>query len=186
MGNKNLIPNSDRTPEELRAMTTKGGIQSGIARRKKRDLKKRIAATWELATEMKKKGFNRDIESLLKSSSPDKDIEVELLKDKIKVLGAGGIEMLTLMEIIDNPKISALARVTAIQNLLEHEFGKAQANDTLKLDWGSGIKESAAFSNDSIILGIQHGLVKLSLADLNKVTTMVNEEKEKRGTINNN
>ena len=41
MGNeKNLIPNSERTPEELREMTRKGGIASGKARRKKADLKK--------------------------------------------------------------------------------------------------------------------------------------------------
>jgi hypothetical protein len=32
----NLIPNSERTPEELRSMTKKGGINSGIARRKKK------------------------------------------------------------------------------------------------------------------------------------------------------
>lgn len=35
---KNLIPNSERTPEELREMTRKGGIASGIARREKRDM----------------------------------------------------------------------------------------------------------------------------------------------------
>lgn len=33
---QNLIPNSQRSPEELRAMTRKGGIASGVARRKKR------------------------------------------------------------------------------------------------------------------------------------------------------
>ena len=37
MNEKNLIPNSQRTPEELRAMTRKGGIASGIARRKKKE-----------------------------------------------------------------------------------------------------------------------------------------------------
>ena len=33
---ENLIPNSERTPEELREMTRKGGIASGEARREKR------------------------------------------------------------------------------------------------------------------------------------------------------
>lgn len=33
---ENLIPNSERTPEELREMTRKGGIASGEARRKKK------------------------------------------------------------------------------------------------------------------------------------------------------
>lgn len=37
---KNLIPNSKRTPKELREMTRKGGINSGKARRKKANLKK--------------------------------------------------------------------------------------------------------------------------------------------------
>lgn len=36
----NLIPNSERTPEELREITRKGGIASGKARRKKADLRK--------------------------------------------------------------------------------------------------------------------------------------------------
>ena len=48
MGNeKNLIPNSERTPEELRAMTRKGGINSGKARRKKANLKKAFEAILE-------------------------------------------------------------------------------------------------------------------------------------------
>ena len=36
---QNLIPNSQRTPSELRAMTQKGGIASGEARRKKKTLR---------------------------------------------------------------------------------------------------------------------------------------------------
>lgn len=36
----NLIPNSKRSPEELREMGRKGGIKSGEARRKKRDQEK--------------------------------------------------------------------------------------------------------------------------------------------------
>ena len=36
---QNLIPNSERSPEELREQTRKGGIASGEARRKKRDLR---------------------------------------------------------------------------------------------------------------------------------------------------
>lgn len=36
---QNLIPNSERTPSELREITRKGGIASGKARREKRDFK---------------------------------------------------------------------------------------------------------------------------------------------------
>lgn len=44
---KNLIPNSKRTPKELREMTRKGGINSGKARRKKANLKKAFEAILE-------------------------------------------------------------------------------------------------------------------------------------------
>lgn len=44
---QNLIPNSERTPEELREITRKGGIASGEARRKKRTLKELLEAVAE-------------------------------------------------------------------------------------------------------------------------------------------
>lgn len=47
-GNKdNLIPNSERTPEELREMTRNGGIASGRARRQKADLRKAMQLALE-------------------------------------------------------------------------------------------------------------------------------------------
>lgn len=38
----NLIPNSERTPDELREMGRKGGIKSGESRRRKREQQKLI------------------------------------------------------------------------------------------------------------------------------------------------
>lgn len=37
---QNLIPNSERSPQELKAQTTKGGINSGKSRRQKSDMRK--------------------------------------------------------------------------------------------------------------------------------------------------
>ena len=37
---QNLIPNSERTPSELREQTRKGGVNSGKARKRKADLRK--------------------------------------------------------------------------------------------------------------------------------------------------
>lgn len=39
MNNENLIPQSERSPSEAREMGRKGGIASGEARRRKRDLR---------------------------------------------------------------------------------------------------------------------------------------------------
>lgn len=40
MNEHNLIPNHERSPNELREMGRKGGIKSGEVRRKKRDKRK--------------------------------------------------------------------------------------------------------------------------------------------------
>ena len=39
MNDENLIPIANRSPEEVRAMGKKGGIASGVTRRRKRALK---------------------------------------------------------------------------------------------------------------------------------------------------
>lgn len=45
MAKSNLIPNSERSPSELREMGRKGGIKSGEVRRQKRDMLK-MAKLW--------------------------------------------------------------------------------------------------------------------------------------------
>ena len=42
MNEENLKPNSERTPSEIKEMTTKGGINSGKSRRKKADMRKAV------------------------------------------------------------------------------------------------------------------------------------------------
>lgn len=58
----NLIPNTERTPEELREMGRKGGIASGRARRRKAKLQKEAKLWLQVFDEMEKKdpeGFKR-------------------------------------------------------------------------------------------------------------------------------
>ena len=69
---KNLIPNSKRTPKELREITRKGGINSGKARRKKANLKKAFEAIREadvksdkIKQQLEKMGFEATNEMAL-------------------------------------------------------------------------------------------------------------------------
>lgn len=48
----NLIPNSERSPEELREMGRKGGIKSGESRRKKKELLWQAKIIWEVMEEL--------------------------------------------------------------------------------------------------------------------------------------
>ena len=51
---ENLVPNEDRTPEERRENARKAGIASGVARRKKRDLREACLAILESEITTKK------------------------------------------------------------------------------------------------------------------------------------
>ena len=59
VNSKNLIPTTERTPEDLRDMGRKGGIASGKARRKKRDLQKAAKIWLEVFTELESKDKTR-------------------------------------------------------------------------------------------------------------------------------
>ena len=62
----NLIPNNERSPNELREMGRKGGIKSGESRRKKRDLQKRAKIWMKIFNELEKQGANiKDITAQL-------------------------------------------------------------------------------------------------------------------------
>lgn len=54
-GHENLIPVANRTSEELREMTRKGGIASGEARRAKKTLRERVRMFGELKVDGKAK-----------------------------------------------------------------------------------------------------------------------------------
>lgn len=51
----NLVPNSDRTPEQLRAMGAKGGVASGAAKRKKRATRELVRAVLALTPKTSRK-----------------------------------------------------------------------------------------------------------------------------------
>ena len=57
MNDSNLIPNTERSPEELREMGRKGGIKSGESRRRKkrqREIMKLLAENFSKAEECKR------------------------------------------------------------------------------------------------------------------------------------
>lgn len=64
---KNLIPNSERTPSELRQMCSNGGKASGVARRRKRTVKQAVELVMSLPVsdpkvraKLKKMGIDMD------------------------------------------------------------------------------------------------------------------------------
>ena len=97
-GYKNLVPNEERTPDELRSITQKGGIASGKARRRKRSMKE--AADYYLSlpemavikgiTARAKKGDPQAANVLLKmlgEDNPPDDTAADTLERARELLG---------------------------------------------------------------------------------------------------
>lgn len=75
MKRSNLIPNSERSPEELREMGRKGGIKSGESRRRKRDMLK-MAKMWaEVLSEEATKEARAKREKVLKDLARRYDLK---------------------------------------------------------------------------------------------------------------
>ncbi len=72
-GRANLIPNTQLSEEKVKAMQSKGGKASGVARRKKADLKKAVLAAMQAAV---------------------KDPKLKGFADKLGVAGGTNLEML--------------------------------------------------------------------------------------------
>ena len=72
-GYKNLVPNEERTPDELRSITQKGGIASGKARRRKRSMKE--AADYYLSLP---ETDRRRVNALLRDAVDPEDIDNQM------------------------------------------------------------------------------------------------------------
>ena len=72
-GYKNLVPNEERTPDELRSITQKGGIASGKARRRKRSMKE--AADYYLSLP---ETDRRSVNALLRDAVDPEDIDNQM------------------------------------------------------------------------------------------------------------
>jgi hypothetical protein len=70
---QNLIPNSERTPSELREIAQKGGYASGVARRKRKALRDSMNALLEMRPTMK------DFDKLIEAGFNPEEIDNSVL-----------------------------------------------------------------------------------------------------------
>lgn len=88
MNENNLIPNSERSPSEVRENGAKGGRKSGEARRKKRDMKTKLKMLLELPA------CDNDMAELeaLGISAEDSDNEMVILKGLFLKAAEGDVQ----------------------------------------------------------------------------------------------
>lgn len=130
MGNeKNLIPNSERTPEKLREMTRKGGIASGKARRKKANLKKAFEAILE--ADVKSDKIKQQLENMGFEATNEMALAMVMMQKAMKgdVRAFEQISKLTSTDTKDSlDKKEQRERIKAIQ--LENEKRKSALEGT--------------------------------------------------------
>lgn len=93
---KNLIKNSDRTPSELREITTKGGIASGKARRKKAEFKKALEIV------LSSKVQNQQLAEMLESMGYDNTNEMAIALMTVQKAMKGDLRAVELIERTSN------------------------------------------------------------------------------------
>jgi len=91
---ENLIPNSERTPEELRQMTSNGGKKSGEVRRRKASIRNSLInilnSGFKLPTEVKDKDIKEFVDKLNAIGVDTKQMEIIDLINCGQILGAIG------------------------------------------------------------------------------------------------
>lgn len=101
---QNLIPNSERTPEELREMTRKAGIASGEARRRKKSLREKAKLLMSLSVQ--------DQEELYKAKElglADEDIDLEM------------INLIHMHNIIKKENFNSVGAFNSLKDLTDEE-----------------------------------------------------------------
>lgn len=101
---QNLIPNSERTPEELREMTRKAGIASGEARRRKKSLREKAKLLMSLSVQ--------DQEELYKAKQlglADEDIDLEM------------VNLIHMHNIIKKENFNSVGAFNSLKDLTDEE-----------------------------------------------------------------
>lgn len=104
-----LIPQTERTLEEQRKIAKMGGIASGKARAKKKNLKEALALALEIMTEKTLK------EAKEKKASPE---TIQMLKES-------GLIPYKLLEMLTSKKIKSETKLRVMQEIMDRTEGKA-------------------------------------------------------------
>ena len=120
---RNLKPNKDRTPSELREMTRKGGIASGKARQEKKTM--RQLAEICLGAKLTKP----EIEAKLKEAGLPATYGGQMLFNAVQMAGRNSNMLRVVLELIGEVKqaqtnVNVTTNVNPYANLTEDELRK--------------------------------------------------------------
>ena len=124
MAEKDLIPNSARTPEELQRITRLGGIASGKSRRAKKTLQERIKLALTISTNENLKALKRQIREIWPNRQTKANREqLKTLLAQTKTMRDCGIDVYRMLQIAEAPETQEIA-MKATNALWDREDGK--------------------------------------------------------------
>lgn len=119
----NLIPNSERTPSELREMTSKGGKKSGESRRRKKTMKQVMDMLLEMPA-----NTQADYNFLVEQGIDLNNLDAELVNNMLVVNAA----LLKQAKLGDVSAVKELRQIIRDDDLLKHRI--KYDNERLKLE----------------------------------------------------
>lgn len=145
---ENLIPNSERTPSELREMTQKGGRNSGASRRRKRDIKQKMKLLLSLPA------ADNDKEQLAAMGIDPDDMDNEMVLVKALFLSAAEGDVKAFDRIMDilgktvqREELALKKKTIAKQNAPNNGKAEALIAGLQEAEESDDLHEEAAFSN---------------------------------------
>ena len=157
-GMDNLIPNSERSPEEVRENGRKGGIASGVARRRKKDLREACLAILE--TEITTKSGDK----MTGSEAMVAKLFQQAMKGNIKAFialrdtaGQKPVEKLVVSDVdpsVINEVESMVAGATAADTTAADTTAADESIDTVTDDASAPARDDAPFPPPAPVAGI--------------------------------
>jgi hypothetical protein len=108
MAQKDLIPMNKRSKEEVKRISSNGGIKSGEVRKRKKELKERFKLGLEIFTELKAR-----------------ELKLNGNEEAAKIVKEIGLETFTFLDILQDEKNSPQIKLQAINDILDRVEGKA-------------------------------------------------------------
>jgi hypothetical protein len=108
MAQSDLIPMSKRSKDEVKKIASRGGVNSGVARRRKKELKERFKLGLEIFTELKAR-----------------ELKLNGNEEAAKIVKEIGLETFTFLDILQDEKNSPQIKLQAINDILDRVEGKA-------------------------------------------------------------
>ena len=141
-GHENLIPNSERSPDEVRKNSAKGGVKSGVTRRRRKAIKEILTGAWNIRIcDIEDPGIRKAFQAAAKSETGEITIGEAMANGMVLAMMRGSAHMsqvvLDLMR--ETPEVKLKERELRIkEKLAEKDLQEDEPSEKVEFTFERG------------------------------------------------